>query len=149
MMKRFFCLVMAVLFLAVTGKASAGESVESPHACKQCGMDRVAYAYSRMIVVYGDGSLAATCSLNCAVVEMRENKGKPVKGLRVADYPTKKLIDAKAATWVIGGNKPGTMTQIPKWAFARKEDARNFVKASGGRVTNFDEALNLALRENE
>ena len=41
------------------------------------------------------------------------------------------------------------MTEVPKWAFAKKDDAQKFVKENGGRVTTFDEALNLALRENE
>ncbi|HEX2770467.1 MAG TPA: nitrous oxide reductase accessory protein NosL, partial [Geobacteraceae bacterium] len=75
--------------------------------------------------------------------------GKQVKSLKVADYNSRKLIDARPATWVIGGSKQGVMTEVPKWAFAKKDDAQKFVKENGGRVTTFDEALNLALRENE
>jgi nitrous oxide reductase accessory protein NosL len=65
----------------------------------------------------------------------------------VADYQTEKLIDAKAAAWVIGGDQQGIMTTLPKWAFIKKEDAQKFVKAHGGRITGFDEALDLALGE--
>jgi len=41
------------------------------------------------------------------------------------------------------------MTEMPKWAFTGKDDAEKFVKENGGRITDFDEALNLALKENE
>jgi len=140
-------LVMCLLLIGVA--ANAADKVENPKPCKQCGMDRVAFAYSRMMILYADGKSAATCSLNCAAVDMKENKGKQVKSLKVADYYSRKLVDARTATWVIGGSKPGVMTAIPKWAFAKKEEAQKFVKENGGRVTTFDEALNLALRENE
>jgi copper chaperone NosL len=138
------------MFLMVTGAAAiAAEPIENPRDCRQCGMDRVASAHSRMMILYVDGTTAGTCSLNCAAVEMKKNKGKQVKSLKVADYNTRKLKDARTATWVIGGVKSGVMTAIPKWAFAKKGDAQKFVKEYGGRITNFGEALNLALRENE
>lgn len=135
--------------LLMPGIAFAADKVEPPKHCKQCGMDRIAFSYSRMLVLYADGTTAGICSLNCAAVEMKENKGKKVKSLTVADYVSKKLVDAKTAIWVIGGSKQGVMTEVPKWAFAKKDDAQKFVKENGGRITNFDEALNLALRENE
>jgi copper chaperone NosL len=128
---------------------SATGNVESPRSCKQCGMDRIAFAHGRMLILYADGTTVGTCSLNCAAVEMKENKGKKVKELNVADYTTKKLVDARTAVWVIGGSKDGIMTEVPKWAFSRKVDAERFVKDNGGRIAGFDEALNLALRENE
>jgi copper chaperone NosL len=147
-MKRYgMFLLICMLF---TGFAAiAAEKVEPPGECKQCGMDRVAFAHGRMMIVYSDGTTAGTCSLNCVAVEMKLNKGKKVKALKVADYGTKKLIDARTAVWVIGGSKEGIMTEMPKWAFSRRVDAERFVKENGGRITGFDEALNLTLRENE
>ncbi len=146
-MKRFvMVLVMSLLLPCVAG---AADTVEKPASCQQCGMDRVAFARSRMVVEYADGTTFATCSLNCTVTEMKEHKGKQVKSLKVADYVTKELIDVRSATWVVGGKKPGVMTSLAKWAFARKEDAQKFVGANGGRLTNFDEALELALKEGE
>jgi copper chaperone NosL len=139
-----------LICLMLTGAAAvAADKVENPKPCKQCGMDRVAFSYSRMLILYADGTISGTCSLNCAAVEMKENKGKQVKSTKVADYNSRKLMDAKMATWVIGGSKQGVMTAMPKWAFANKDEAQKFVKQNGGRVTTFDEALNLALRENE
>ena len=146
-MNRFLLLVVfLVLFTAV---AAAAHRVEPPKACQSCGMDRVAFAQSRMVIVYADGTTTGICSLNCAVIEMKQNKGKRVTALKVADYVTKELIDAKDATWVVGGNKPGVMTSLAKWAFAKKEDAHKFIRENGGRVTSFSEVLELALKENE
>jgi copper chaperone NosL len=123
--------------------------VEGIKSCKQCGMDRTTFAHSRMLIIYSDGSSTGTCSLNCAVTELKENRGKQVKTLLVADYSTKELTDAGLAHWVIGGKKPGVMTALAKWAFVRKEDAQRFVKENDGRVTTLAEALDLALKENE
>ncbi len=146
-MKNIF--LLALISVLLSGMAFSAERIEPPKDCRQCGMDRVAFAHGRMLIIYADGSTAATCSLNCAAVQMKENGKKRVKTLKVADYVTKKLIDANTAVWVVGGNKPGIMTEMPKWAFIKKADAQQFVKEYGGRVTNFDEALNLALKENE
>jgi len=147
-MKRFIMFLLMCMLTNVTF-VIATEKVENPKDCKQCGMDRVAFAHGRMMILYADGTTAGTCSLNCASVEMKINKGKKVKTLKVADFTTIKLIDARTAIWVIGGSKDGIMTEMPKWAFAGKGDAEKFVKEYGGRITDFDEALNLALRENE
>ena len=67
-----------------------------------------------MLIVYADGTTVGECSLNCAVVEMKENGGKKVTALLVADYATKELVDARGATWVVGGKKSGVMTSQPK-----------------------------------
>ena len=146
-MKKY--LVLLLVLLLPTGAALAAGTVESPKSCEQCGMDREFFAQSRMLILYADGASTGECSLNCAVVEMKLNKGKQVKALMVADFTTRELTDARAATWVVGGKKSGVMTSEAKWAFARKEDARTFVQENGGRVTTFDEALDLALKENE
>ena len=81
------------------------------------------------------------------LVELKANKGKPVKSLEVADLDSKKLIDAEKAFWVIGGDKKGVMTKTPKWAFARKSAAEAFIKKSGGRLATYKEALALAEKD--
>jgi len=128
---------------------AAAEKVEAPANCKLCGMNRTEFAYSRMVVTYTDGSSVGTCSLSCAVSEMDGAKGKKVASLRVADYYSKKLIDAKTATWVMGGDQQGVMTRVAKWAFARNSDARAFVKAHGGTIATFDDVLKAAKAENK
>ncbi len=145
-MKKLWIAVLLVLSLGTVCLA-AETKVETPDACVHCGMDRTKFGHSRMIVTYTDGSSAGTCSLNCVVTDMAKNKGKAVKSFQVADYNSRKLIDAKTAAWVIGGNKRGVMTPVAKWAFADKNDADAFIKVDGGKPATFDEALKAAEKE--
>jgi hypothetical protein len=99
-----------------------------------------------MLIIYADGTSVAVCSLHCAAAELKKG-GRQVKSLKVADYPSKELIDAKTATWVVGGGKNGGMNSPAKWAFAREEEARNFVAEYGGTVTPFDQVMKAADEE--
>ena len=135
------CLVLPYPVVAAT------PTVEAPKACQQCGMDRTTFAHSRMLVEYADNSVVGLCSLHCVAVELAQHPGKSVKSLKVADYKTKELIDAKTATWVIGGTQKGVMTFVPKWAFLHKEEAQAFVKENGGEVMTFEAAMKAAKEE--
>jgi len=145
-MKRIL-LFLSLCFIFSSVSAFAVDEVESPKSCQLCGMDRTTFAQSRMLVVYADASKTGTCSVHCAAAELKANPGKKVQSLLVADFNTKSLIDAKQATWVVGGKKRGVMTALPKWAFAKKSDADAFVKQNGGKVTGFEEAMALAEKE--
>ncbi len=140
-MKKLWIALMLVLSLGTV--CLAADKVEAPDSCKHCGMDRTKFAHSRMVVTYTDGSSAGTCSINCVVTDLKEAK-KEVKSFQVADYNTKKLIDAKTATWVIGGSKKGVMTRVAKWAFAEKAGAAAFIKANGGKLATFEEVRKAA-----
>jgi nitrous oxide reductase accessory protein NosL len=146
-----FCAVLAVLiqlfFVRPSFAGNEADAIENPRACQVCGMDRTVFARSRMLIVYADGTAVGVCSIHCAAEELKRHKDKEVKSLMVADYVTKKLIDAKTATWVIGGDKEGVMTSVPKWAFARQEEAQEFVKENGGKQASFDEAMKAAEEE--
>lgn len=83
-------------------------------------MNRIVFAQSRMVIQYVDGTSVGVCSIHCAAADMTRNAGKPVREIQVADYPTLDLVDARSATWVLGGSVAGVMTSLPKWAFARK-----------------------------
>ena len=138
---------IAILLLASFATVClATDKVEVPDTCKHCGMNRTIFSHSRMIVTYTDGSSTGTCSINCAITDLKESK-KEIKSLQVADYNTKKLINAKTATWVIGGSSKGVMTKLPKWAFAKKSDAEAFIIANGGELATFDELFKLAERD--
>jgi nitrous oxide reductase accessory protein NosL len=145
MIRHFMFLVMLLLLVCAT--AGAAEKVENPKECRLCGMDRIAFARSRMLITYVDGTTTGVCSLHCAIEEIEQNKDKQVKSLQVADYMTKELIDAGTATWVIGGKKSGGMNSPAKWAFAREEDAQRFVQENGGAVTTYDRLTQLANQE--
>ncbi len=139
--------VLIQLLFVVPSVAGAAESTEGHKSCKQCGMDLTAFARSRMLITYSDGTSVEVCSIHCTALELKQNKDRQVESLKVADYKTGELIDARTATWVIGGNKPGGMNSPAKWAFARETDARNFVSENGGKVISFEEAMKSANEE--
>ena len=146
-MKRLW-LTVGMFFVLTAVCLAAGSSVEAPADCKYCGMNRTQFAQSRMVVTYSDGS-TGTCSINCVVIDMKANKGKEVKSLHVGDFDSKKLIDARTATWVVGGTKKGVMTPVAKWAFASKDSAEKFVASYGGAVFSWEAALAAAEKDAE
>ena len=131
-------LMLTVVCLFVTNVFAATETFEGPKSCVRCGMSRVVFAYSRVVVTYADGSSSGTCSIHCAVEHIKLHREKQVATLKVADYHSRELIDAKSATWVVGGKKGGVMTSPAKWAFSREGEARKFVEKNGGSITPFD-----------
>jgi len=143
-MKRMMMLVLLLGFVAFGAGAACAAAVEMPADCVHCGMNRTTFSHSRMLIEYADGTSVGTCSINCVAVDLAANPGKKVKAVKVADYNTKELIDAKTATWVMGGSKKGVMTMEPKWAFAAKADAEKFVKEFGGTIVTYDAALKAA-----
>lgn len=138
--------VMAIVLLACA-QTEKENDINLHKSCKHCSMDREKFNYSRMLIEYEDGTSVGFCSIHCAAVELNQNKGKKVRSLLVADYTTKKLTDASAATWVVGGKQPGVMTSVAKWAFKEAEDAQKFVKENGGKISSFDEAMKAAKDE--
>lgn len=143
-MKKIWIALLLVLSLGTV--CFAAGKVEAPAECKHCGMDRTKFGHSRMIVTYTDGTSAGTCSINCVAIDMKETK-KEVKSFQVGDYNSKKLTDAKTATWVIGGSKRGVMTPVAKWAFTEKKDAEAFIQKNGGTLATFDDALKATEKE--
>jgi nitrous oxide reductase accessory protein NosL len=123
------------------------KDIDDHRSCGNCGMDRKAYGFSRMLVQYEDGTVVGTCSLYCAVIELDANPGKTVKALLVADRDSRTLLEAEKAIWVMGGKKRGVMTEQPKWAFQSKESAEVFIKTNGGKIVTWAEALAAAREE--
>lgn len=132
-------------YMAAAGAPPA--DVVQHRSCAHCGMDREKFAYSRMLITYTDGATVGVCSLQCAVTEMKSNRGKAIKSVEVANLNSKKLVNAEKAIWVTGGSKRGVMTMVPKWAFARKSDALAFIKKNGGSLATYKEAVALAEKE--
>jgi nitrous oxide reductase accessory protein NosL len=133
------------LLLCLSGTAAfAKDDIDTHRSCAFCGMDRKAYGFSRMLILYEDGVEAGVCSLHCAVIELDTNKDRKVRALLVADREERNLIPAETAFWVLGGSKRGVMTQRPKWAFRTMAAAENFVRTYGGTVITWNEALAAA-----
>jgi len=141
-------LLSGVLLAAGRTTAFAQDDIAEHRSCENCGMDRKAYGFSRMLIQYEDGSAVGVCSLHCAVVKLDANPGRKVKSLLVADRDSRTLINAEQAIWVMGGKKRGVMTQRPKWAFGSKDGAEAFIKAYGGKLATWAEALAAAREEN-
>ena len=148
MWKKVFIIGSCIFFsfTLITG-LFAQEDVQKHPACQYCGMDRAKFAHSRMLVAYEDGSSAGTCSLHCAAIEFALHIDKIPKTTQVGDYYNKMLVEAETAFWVLGGNKPGVMTQRAKWAFGKKEDAEKFMKENGGTSISLEQAFKAAFED--
>ncbi|OGT96532.1 MAG: NosL family protein [Geobacteraceae bacterium GWB2_52_12] len=144
-MRLFLLLLFGFLMTVPTNSlAAAPADISQAPACKQCGMDRGKFNYSRIVIEYEDGSTAGSCSLHCAAVELANSIDKIPVMVRVAEYDSKELIDAETAVWVMGGSKKGVMTGQAKWAFASKAAAERFIAANGGSIVDFDAAIKAA-----
>jgi copper chaperone NosL len=137
-------LMMVFLSMGSLALAHSHEDIAAAPGCKYCGMDRHAFAHSRMVIEYDDGTIVGLCSLHCAAIDLSLNIDKAPKIIWVADYNTKMLIDAEKASWVIDPAKPGVMTCTAKWAFAKKEDAAKFANEKGGNLAAFEDSLKAA-----
>jgi len=142
-------LVLCALLLAcASGIAMAMDQADiAKHAsCKYCGMDRQKFAHSRMLIEYPDSSVGL-CSLHCAALDLANQLDKTPAAIKVGDYNSKELINAEAATWVLGGKVKGVMTGRAKWAFASKDEALKFVAENGGEVVDFEAAVSAAYQD--
>jgi copper chaperone NosL len=138
---------VSIIYCIAAVLAMAQSDIDEHRDCAYCGMDRKAYGYSRMLIQYEDGTAVGVCSLHCAVMELKANQGRTVKSILVADRDTRVLIDAEQAVWVMGGEKRGVMTDIPKWAFQTKAAAEAFIAKYGGKKATWKEALAAAQNE--
>ncbi len=145
MKKLAICTLAMLLLASVT--LHAAETVEGDRHCALCGMDRATFAYSRMVVTFDNKTTVMVCSLHCAVEEMTKQKNRKVTSLLVADYDSKKLLDAYRAIWVLGGKRNGVMTSPAKWAFSRKQEAQSFVRENGGRIVPFTQIMKAVTAE--
>jgi hypothetical protein len=118
----------------------AQENMKGYGSCSLCGM-RLDYSRNRMLIEYDDGTKSDMCSMHCTAAEFAAHREKTLKRLQVSYYNSNRLIDAKRAYWVIGGNKSGVMTKRAKWAFEKREEAEQFIKDNGGRISTFDEVM--------
>lgn len=147
-MKKGLSLALTAVLLFSSLVFAAEHLDQEQHAsCNFCGMNRVKFAHSRMLINYSDDSSVGTCSLHCAAVEFAISINKTPTAIKVSDFNTKQLIDAEGAFWVLGGQKPGVMTLRAKWAFSDKEAAKKFVISNGGIIVDFDQAMKAAYED--
>lgn len=133
--------------LAHGAAKSKFDDVRTHRGCAYCGMDRGQYTHSRVMVTYEDGGVTGLCSIRCLAIELKVNRKKPIRRIEVADFNTKKMINAESAYWVVGGKHKGVMTSTPKWAFADNISAEQFVNRHGGTLSNFQKVIAMAEKE--
>ncbi len=144
-MKKVLFLALFLSLLFVCPLLAAGQPDQQEHpSCSYCGMDRVMFAQSRMLIEYEDGTSVGTCSLRCAALELALSLDKTPKRILVADFHSKKLVDAENAAWIIGGEKQGVMTSRAKWAFEGRQGAKEFTANHGGELADFTQAMEAA-----
>jgi copper chaperone NosL len=138
--------VVAGLMLIGAGPAVDHEDIRSHPDCPICGMSRQQYSHSRMLIDYKEGPVG-TCSIHCTGADIAVNRHKTVRGIFAADYAGRQLIPARAAFWVIGGDRSGVMTQRAKWAFEKKADAQSFIRDHGGSLATYEDAMKATFED--
>ena len=130
---------MPTRFQAVSmDKAQIVQEGEAKMFCPNCGMTLPMF-YKTNHAATVDGKTQQFCSIHCLAETMQE--GKKVTDIQVVDNTTLKFIDAAKASYVVGSDKPGTMTKTSKYAFGTQADAEAFAKEHGGKVMGFEETL--------
>jgi copper chaperone NosL len=146
-LKKFVAIVMLAGCMVISAAPSSPpQDIRSYPACPICGMDRQQYARSRMLIDYAEGPVG-TCSIHCMGVDIAVNRHKTVRGILAADYLGGQLVPAKAAIWVIGGDRNGVMTDRAKWAFGSRADAEGFIRDHGGTLAAFDDAIKATFED--
>jgi len=127
-------------------KAKIIQKGEHKESCAICGMHLATFYKTNHAATLKDGSKRQYCSLHCVVHDNEINKTDLIN-LKVVDAKTLKFIPALNAYYVVGSNKPATMSKTSKYAFAKKSDAQAFAKANGGKVMKFYEAYDIATKD--
>lgn len=140
-------LTIGLLLQSLTSSAQMQDDIKKQPTCLYCGMDRKNFAHSRMLVHHKDGKLVGVCSIFCAAKEYIRNLDDVPSSIRVADYNSKKLINAITSYWVMGGSKSGVMTNRAKWAFEKKKDAIDFIHAYGGEIMDFNSVMKASYED--
>ena len=147
-MKKTLTLLFTLLFLASSLLVAAEfEDQHQQPSCLYCGMDRIKFGHSRILIEYEKNPSVAVCSLHCAAIELALGVEKTPTNILVGDFNSRQLIDAEEAFWVIGGKKPGVMTLRGKWAFSDNNAAESFVSSNGGIITDFDHAMRASYED--
>ncbi|HCZ17980.1 nitrous oxide reductase accessory protein NosL [Wolinella succinogenes] len=112
--------------------------------CPNCGMDLVKFYKTNHAVKLKDGEVRQYCSLHCLIEEQGSGYLKDKQGLidqiLVVDVESLKFIPAQEAFYVVGSQKPGTMTMTSQYAFKNRTKAEAFAKENGGEVMDYKSA---------
>ena len=88
-----------------------------------------------------DDTVFHACGIGCATAIM---EGMNVKDVKVVDFITFKLVDAKKAWVVTGSVISPARAMMPEISFSSKEDAESFSNLYGGHIFSYQEIIDLA-----
>ncbi|HEY5175217.1 MAG TPA: hypothetical protein VII95_06590 [Terriglobales bacterium] len=151
---------LAIFIVIVAGIAALGwYTFGSYRNSQQCGYCERPLQDRLRVVAEIDGKRRDVCCPQCAVSEARQEH-KPVRLIGVRDYSTAKVIDPAQAYYVndsraIACTHPAMRMDDMKhteptafdrcspgaFAFAKKEDAEDFVAANGGQILRLEQLL--------
>ena len=137
------CGLILVSGLFLFGVVQAGQP-EKQKYCPLCSMNLKMFWKTTHWLTFSDGTKTGYCSIHCAAI-IYKKRASEIDHWEVVDYDTDKLFDARAAYFLIGSDLPGTMTPVSKLAFNMRHVAEKYQKEHGGKIGNFNEALERAL----
>jgi nitrous oxide reductase accessory protein NosL len=110
--------------------------------CLLCGMD-VDKSETAFYVKMASGRMYPLCSFQCVYMLMMNTKEKAAS-VRTEDYSTCRLINAKTAYFLCESRLIPKGSMVPYiLAFASKDKAEEYKKKYGGRVLDFDGAMEI------
>ncbi len=113
--------------------------------CSVCGMEVFEKMMTR-VEISVDDTVYHACGIGCATAIM---EGKNVKGIKVIDFKTFKLVDAKKSWFVVGSVISPVRAMLPEFSFKNKNEADEFSKIYGGRVLDYQTMFDLAKKIRE
>jgi len=125
-------------------KALLVQDSSEKKSCSRCGMNLIKFYKTSHSSIF-KGTTYQYCSIHCLVDHLSEGIG--MEDPKVVDVNSLKFIDIRAAHYVVGSDKRGTMTRVSKYAFSSREDAKKFQAKYGGEIMDFYKALDVAKRD--
>ena len=141
--------ITALALIAACQQAAQQAAALEPDGNTACALDGMIlkdFAGPKAQILYAEGKPDFLCN----VMELFSVSAMPEQKRQIAamyvqdmgkadwDHPAANWIDAKAALYVVGSRKPGSMG--PTFgSFANMQDAQDFVKREGGKIVRFDQ----------
>ncbi|WP_294960940.1 nitrous oxide reductase accessory protein NosL [Sulfurimonas sp.] len=137
--------VKSAMFQSVSSQeATLVKSGKDKASCSRCGMNLVMFYKTSHVAQHKDKP-QQYCSIHCLQDHLGE--GVTLKNPQVVDADSLKLIHVGDASYVVGSKKRGTMTRVSKYAFLDEKMAEKFQEKFGGKIMNFNEALEVAKKD--
>ncbi|MDH4945114.1 nitrous oxide reductase accessory protein NosL [Sulfurimonas sp. C5] len=112
--------------------------------CHICGMHLVKF-YKTSYMAEDGTRKYQYCSIHCLADHL--NHDVELKNPQVIDVSSLKPISVLQAYYVVGSDVRGTMSRVSKYAFGTYEAAQNFQKQHGGKIMDFNGALQEAQKD--